>query len=364
MKSTISIISILFCSIVVTVAERQEQSSANINSSGITSVEVWMPDGKIKEIFYYNKGKEIAKETFDNNGDVVEKTGIIPDGEVKEYYENGKIKKEAYFENNKREGETRLYFKNGTLQGKYNYKNDKLDGPYIQYSEYTEYMEKYPNLPHLYYYEEGNYQNGKREGVFKQYYLDDKKIKVKGNIKNGKLDGILKEYAVDGFVEYKMVFNNGLKVKEKHYKRWSDNKLYKTVSSMKYSRDVHSFLSIVMVLLPIILFRLLCYKKDNLTDKIKIKIGKNIALLIGTIGVISCILIYTSDLHKYFIGLVPGWIIISMVMCNNISKNKGRSKVLWSALSFFLGYIAVIILATLPSLESNAVIPDKTENIS
>lgn len=183
------------------------QLPPNVISSMIINVEVKTSDGKLKETVYYSQGKEIAKETFDDNGNIIDKAGIIPDGTVSKFYESGKIKAEINYKNNKREGKAKIYYENGKLSGEYNYKNNKLEGPYKAYDK--DYFSDY--------YEEGTYRDGKQEGPFKQYYSDNKKIKMKGNFKNGKIDGTLKEYGRNGSIYYKAVFKDGVKNKEKNY---------------------------------------------------------------------------------------------------------------------------------------------------
>ena len=46
----------------------------------------------------------------------------------KEYWDNGKLKKETHFKNGKEEGIVSVWYKNGKIQTKGHYKNGKLNG--------------------------------------------------------------------------------------------------------------------------------------------------------------------------------------------------------------------------------------------
>ena len=45
-----------------------------------------------KEAAYFKQRKEISREKYDEKGKIIEKTGSIPDGFVKEYFEDGELK--------------------------------------------------------------------------------------------------------------------------------------------------------------------------------------------------------------------------------------------------------------------------------
>ncbi|MEK6645793.1 MAG: hypothetical protein AABY84_03855 [Candidatus Firestonebacteria bacterium] len=85
----------------------------NIGEVTIKSKEY--PNGKLKEMIYYNNGKEIAKKIFDIKNNIVKNTGKIPNGLIKEYYESGKLWIEWNYKDDKQEGISRIYNENGEI---------------------------------------------------------------------------------------------------------------------------------------------------------------------------------------------------------------------------------------------------------
>jgi len=83
---------------------------------------------------FYVEGKQIAQETLSSNGATLELLGDIPDGEVKEFSENGKLKTEAIYKNNKLHGTLTRYTDEGDLLCKETYENGVLKGPAEYYS--------------------------------------------------------------------------------------------------------------------------------------------------------------------------------------------------------------------------------------
>jgi antitoxin component YwqK of YwqJK toxin-antitoxin module len=84
-------------------------------------------NGSIKKIIYYSDFAEIAKEMFDEKG-VIKKNGKIPNGLVKEYYDDGKLKAIYSYRNNYRNGEAERFFKCGKICISQNFYKDKLTG--------------------------------------------------------------------------------------------------------------------------------------------------------------------------------------------------------------------------------------------
>ena len=85
--------------------------------------------GNPKTVVYSDsKGKEIARELCDETGAIVKTSGKIPDGTVKEYFENGAVLADYNYKDGKLEGKSKGYYPNGTLRGEWNYKNGKLEG--------------------------------------------------------------------------------------------------------------------------------------------------------------------------------------------------------------------------------------------
>src|SRR3989339_476458 len=82
---------------------------------------------------FYNKGQEIAKDTFNEQRNRVF-TGNVPDGIVKEYYKSGK-------EN----GIFKIYYENGKLMSEITYKDGKTNGMARSYNEEGKLKEEWNN---------------------------------------------------------------------------------------------------------------------------------------------------------------------------------------------------------------------------
>lgn len=72
--------------------------------------------------------------------------------------------------------------------------------------------------------EEGNYKEGLREGIFKEYYSDGS-VKSERNFANGKIDGIHKEYYTNGKPEKEKGYKNGLEHGIDRYYNYETGKL-------------------------------------------------------------------------------------------------------------------------------------------
>ena len=87
------------------------------------------------EYVYYSEGKEVARQTLDESGNIIKTIGKIPDGVVKEYYKGGNLKGEGIFKDGKIEGIARQYYESGKLKAEWNFKNGTLDGITKKYYE-------------------------------------------------------------------------------------------------------------------------------------------------------------------------------------------------------------------------------------
>ena len=92
---------------------------------------------------------------------------------TEEYFGNGNLKKEGYYQFGNKQGKWKSYYSNGNLKKKENFNKDKLDGEMIKW-----------------------YHNGKK--------------KEKGIVRNGKREGIFFSWKEDGSLYSKRSFVNGL----------------------------------------------------------------------------------------------------------------------------------------------------------
>jgi len=115
-----------------------------------------------REMVFYRRGKEVAKQIIDDGENIIETTGEVPDGIVTQYFESGKVELESNYKDGKREGTSKKYYENGVLRAEMTFRDNKVDG-----------LEKI-------YYEDGTvksemeYENSKLEGVSKEYYKSGK----------------------------------------------------------------------------------------------------------------------------------------------------------------------------------------------
>jgi len=177
------------------------------------------PNGKFKEVVYYFEGREIAKTTYDAQGN--KKTeGIIPNGLVKEYYQNGNLMMKAVFIGDKVEGMLNSYYENGQLMTAWNFKDNKQDGLCLTYDKTGKLKE------------EGYYKAGKRNGLYRLYnangtikgegiyeadrrngierlYDENGKVLVENNYKGGIKNGLTINYYGSGKIKGKSLFRDG-----------------------------------------------------------------------------------------------------------------------------------------------------------
>lgn len=209
--------------------------------------------GKLERIINYKADvKNGVEDIFSAEGLLTERYNYVAnkkEGKAFFYYADGTVSKELEFVNNKEEGKaieygtdgriiTFLAYKDGFLRtqekvNRYSSKGEKI-GKWIEF---------YSNSNRV--KEEGNYSNGKRNGLFKIFdkkgHLDrietykngvlqedsaaeildvkkelgqDGKIKSIGSYANGKKQGIFREYNSDGEIIASSVYKNDVKVGE------------------------------------------------------------------------------------------------------------------------------------------------------
>ncbi|MBO7244784.1 MAG: toxin-antitoxin system YwqK family antitoxin [Alphaproteobacteria bacterium] len=125
-----------------------------------------------------------------------EQSGNLANGILKEYYENGKLKRETPYKNGVNEGIEKGYYESGNLFGEVPYKNGMPEGIVKEY------------------YENGNlrfevpYKNRAREGIAKEYY-ENGNLRTETLYKNDKKDGISKAYYENGKLKSEAIFKEG-----------------------------------------------------------------------------------------------------------------------------------------------------------
>ena len=147
---------------------------------------------------FYVDGKQIAEETISSNGATLELLGNIPDGPVKEFSENGKLKTEAVYQNNKLHGLLIRYDDNGQMLSKETYDQGVLKGP----AEYFSYARR-TNLHTI-----CNYINALLDGPFTLSQKDGI-VREQSTYAKGRLDGPRKTYYATGMLEAEEMYIDG-----------------------------------------------------------------------------------------------------------------------------------------------------------
>lgn len=171
---------------------------------------------------FYLNGQEIAEETISSNGTTLELLGAIPDGVAKEFDENGQIKTEANYKNNKLNGEVLRFGDDGKLISKENFVNGLLQGEAHYYmhqqDEAMEAVCTYKNAlldgERKTLYPGGKiclsevYKKGKLNGRRISYYFSGT-LEAEENFTDGKLNGERKLYFPSGDLWYLENYKNG-----------------------------------------------------------------------------------------------------------------------------------------------------------
>lgn len=114
----------------------------------------------------------------------------LKQGVWKEFWDNGDLKSEVIYKNNKKQGlEIKWFDVPDCVEQESYYKDGKLEGPSIYYSKKCkkDFFE--------------NYKNGTKEGLELSYYPNGN-IKAEGNYKKGNLNGYYKVYDKKGVFSF------------------------------------------------------------------------------------------------------------------------------------------------------------------
>lgn len=171
---------------------------------------------------FYVGGKQVAEETLSANGATLELLGEIPDGEVKEFGENGKLKTEATYLHNKLNGTFTRYDNNEKILSQEAYENGILKGP----AQYFSYIAQDTLCTRCHYVnalldgeftvtqqdntvrEQAFYVRGRLHGTHRTYYKTGSP-EMEENFTEGKLQGTRKLFFPTGQLWYEENYVNG-----------------------------------------------------------------------------------------------------------------------------------------------------------
>ncbi len=167
---------------------------------------------------FYINGQEVAEETLSSNGATLEILGNIPDGEVKEFNENGSIKTEAHYKNNKLNGTVSRYSESGMLLSREEYVEGVLQGE-------AEYFTPIKNdMLHAKCTYKNSFLEGKRTITQK-----DGTLRQEEHYKHGRLNGKSTSYYPNGCKETEEYFEDG--------KRHGERLLYFPTGALWYREN-------------------------------------------------------------------------------------------------------------------------------
>ncbi|MEM5566568.1 tetratricopeptide repeat protein [Psychroserpens sp. AS72] len=148
-------------------------------------------NGKLtgKYLAYFDVGEDVLEFDIDYKNDEVQ-------GDVIEYYANGKQYSVINFKNGMRNGHEIQYYRNGQISTKSTYKDNKLEGPYTSFFANG-------NKKSI-----GQSSQGYYDGPWKNYYKDGT-LSSDFNYKAGTLDGVYKSYDTDGLIKSEFQYRKG-----------------------------------------------------------------------------------------------------------------------------------------------------------
>ncbi len=174
-----------------------------------------------QRIFYIN-GKKTAVLTLNEIGEVISAQGEPFNGNAKEFYPNGVLKREGYFKNALPEGEIKTYDKQGRLIAIESYKHGLRNGlsnrfTFIKDKKFTEELFFDRGIlqgPRTIFTPEGKiqlreeYQDGLREGLSKLFNAQGS-LEVQTSYRQGKRHGKRIVYYPDGNIMYEEDYVSG-----------------------------------------------------------------------------------------------------------------------------------------------------------
>ncbi|HXP50594.1 MAG TPA: hypothetical protein VN922_11600 [Bacteroidia bacterium] len=246
----------------------------------------YFPDGRVQsEGPYNNKGQPVGVHMqFKENGEVekadiydsgrimaegVLDTAGVQEGEWKEFHENGQLKSigtylhgikvgvwKYYFASSKlfetgkydqkgrQQGKWMWYFDDGKVRRESNFYNGLEDGDFVEYTDtgsvitrgqYTEGLKEGKWFYILGNYKSiGKYTDDQQDSIWKEYYVDNGKIRYEGDYSLGRPDGKHVWYYPDGKVEISGQYTMGV-MEDKWRYFDTDGNLFLTIT---YKDDI------------------------------------------------------------------------------------------------------------------------------
>jgi antitoxin component YwqK of YwqJK toxin-antitoxin module len=216
--------------------------------SGGLTLEILSKDAH-KEYVYYLGGEEIAREKIDLEGNILLKSGRVPDGEVK-HFSKGRVKEIWNFKNNKRNGIHREYFENGKVKFEGTYKDDVLTGKIKSFNNNGTIKAegsfgKNGFTGTIYTYNDNSlleiaetYKNGE---IFRtREYFKNEKLKNEWSWKNGFFHGICRTFYKSGKIASLDTYEKGQMIRREVWDDSGNLKFCRTYTEGGSQNHVHS----------------------------------------------------------------------------------------------------------------------------
>ena len=141
-------------------------------------------------VFLFSCSKEVRELKYPSTGNPMEKYEVIEangsfikDGYYKSWYENGQLKDDGQFQENKKTGEWKSYYENGQQSIMANYAEDEKVGTWTGWYPSGQKLQEELFLP---------------EGGKQTFWYQTGQKKLEGNLKSGLKDGIWNFWTPDG----------------------------------------------------------------------------------------------------------------------------------------------------------------------
>jgi len=125
-------------------------------TDGLEFISELLPDDSVQVQYFFDR-KKIGTQLFMQSGTILSSDGKIIDGLYKEFYPDGKLKKEKMIIGGQGNGSFKTFYPNGILRSEAYFVNEKRNGGYKVYSDSGKLTI------------EGNYINGIANGYFREF---------------------------------------------------------------------------------------------------------------------------------------------------------------------------------------------------
>lgn len=130
--------------------------SSGPKTNGLEFISGLAEDLSLKVEYFFNK-EMIGTQLFSQSGKLLFSDGKIIDGNYKEFYFDGKLKKEKTLINGQDNGSFKIFYPDGTIQSEAYFINGKMNGGYKAYSDSGKLIT------------EKNFMNGIANGYFREF---------------------------------------------------------------------------------------------------------------------------------------------------------------------------------------------------